>query len=57
MVGYRVLVEQPQIARTENDAPDVDCYILLETPLPVGQFASITVISSQVYDLHAVARR
>ncbi len=49
----RVLVEQPQIARTEHDAPDVDCRVLLESPLPVGEFATVTVTGSQIYDLTA----
>jgi ribosomal protein S12 methylthiotransferase len=49
----RVLVEQPQIARSEHDAPDVDCRVLLESPLPVGHFAEVTVTGSQVYDLVA----
>ena len=49
----RVLVEQPQIARTEHDAPDVDCRVLLENSLPVGQFANVIVTGSQVYDLTA----
>ena len=49
----RVLVEQPQIARSESDAPDVDCRVLLESPLPVGNFTEVTVTGSQVYDLVA----
>ena len=49
----RVLVEQPQIARTEHDAPEVDCRVLLDTPLPVGHFANVLVTGSQVYDLTA----
>ena len=53
--SLRVLVEQPQIARSEHDAPDVDCRVLLESPLPVGQFADVTVTGSQVYDLTAQA--
>ncbi len=36
-----------------NFAPDVDCRVLLESPLPVGQFADVTVTGSQVYDLTA----
>ncbi|MFM8232115.1 MAG: 30S ribosomal protein S12 methylthiotransferase RimO, partial [Chthoniobacterales bacterium] len=28
----KVLVEQPQVARSEHDAPDVDCRVLLESP-------------------------
>jgi ribosomal protein S12 methylthiotransferase len=51
----RVLVEQPQIARSEHDAPDVDCRVLLENPLPVGDFAEVTVTGAQVYDLVASA--
>lgn len=51
----RVLVEQPQIARSEHDAPDVDCRVLLESALPVGEFATVTVTGSQVYDLTAQA--
>ena len=49
----KVLVEQPQVARSEHDAPDVDCRVLLESPLPVGEFASVTVSGAQVYDLVA----
>lgn len=49
----RVLVEQPQVARSEHDAPDVDCRVLLEEPLPVGAFASVVVTGAQVYDLVA----
>ena len=48
-----VLVEQPQVARSEHDAPDVDCRVLLTTPLPVGEFARVTVSGAQVYDLVA----
>ncbi|MFM8683835.1 MAG: 30S ribosomal protein S12 methylthiotransferase RimO [Chthoniobacterales bacterium] len=49
----KVLVEQPQVARSEHDAPDVDCRVLLESPLPVGKFAEVTITGSQVYDLVA----
>lgn len=49
----KVLVEQPQVARSEHDAPDVDCRILLESPLPSGEFATVTVTGAQVYDLVA----
>jgi ribosomal protein S12 methylthiotransferase len=49
----KVLVEQPQVARSEYDAPDVDCRVLLESPLPVGRFADVKVTGSQVYDLVA----
>ena len=49
----KVLVEQPQVARSEHDAPDVDCRVFLTTPLPVGEFATVTVTGAQVYDLVA----
>jgi ribosomal protein S12 methylthiotransferase len=49
----KVLVEQPQVARSEHDAPDVDCRVLLESALPVGQFAGVEVTGAQVYDLVA----
>jgi ribosomal protein S12 methylthiotransferase len=49
----KVLVEQPQVARSEYDAPDVDCRVLLESPLPVGGFAEVKVAGAQVYDLVA----
>jgi ribosomal protein S12 methylthiotransferase len=51
----KVLVEQPQVARSEYDAPDVDCRVLLESPLPVGNFAEVKVTGAQVYDLVAQA--
>lgn len=49
----KVLVEQPLIARTEHDAPDVDCRVILSEPAPVGEFVQATVIGAQVYDLLA----
>ncbi|MFM8684100.1 MAG: hypothetical protein ACKOEG_10050 [Chthoniobacterales bacterium] len=30
---------------------NVDYRVLLESPLPVGEFAEVTVTGSQVYDL------
>ncbi len=49
----RVLVEQPQMARSEADAPEVDCRVILSSPLPPGRFARVRVTGSQVYDLLA----
>jgi ribosomal protein S12 methylthiotransferase len=49
----RVLVEQPNIGRTEHDAPEVDCRVVLTEPSEVGSFISARVIGSQVYDLVA----
>ncbi len=47
----KVLVEQPLIARSESDAPDVDGQVILTRPLPVGEFAQVRVVGNQVYDL------
>jgi ribosomal protein S12 methylthiotransferase len=49
----RVLVEQPNLGRTEADAPDVDCRVVLTKPCEVGSFIEAKVVSSQVYDLVA----
>jgi ribosomal protein S12 methylthiotransferase len=51
----RVLVEQPLVGRTEGDAPDVDPRVLLDCPLPVGQFAAVKITGTQVYDLRGTA--
>jgi ribosomal protein S12 methylthiotransferase len=53
-LSRRVLVEQPLIARTEGDAPEVDTKVLLDRPLPVGQFATVHVTGTQVYDLRGM---
>jgi ribosomal protein S12 methylthiotransferase len=50
----QVLVEQPLIARTEGDAPEVDPRVLLDKPLPVGQFATVKITETQVYDLRGI---
>jgi ribosomal protein S12 methylthiotransferase len=47
----QVLVEQPLMGRTEGDAPEVDPRVLLDKPLPVGQFAKVKITGTQVYDL------
>ena len=51
----RILVEQPQVARSQHDAPDVDCRVLLDKPMATGAFADVVVTGSQVYDLTAQA--
>ena len=53
MVGREInaLVEEPLIARSESDAPDVDTRVLLSRSTPVGQFAKVRVSGTQVYDL------
>ena len=54
-VGHEVklLVDQPLIARTEADAPDVDARVILASPAPVGEFISRTVTGARGYDLLA----
>ena len=49
----KALVEQPLIARSEGDAPEVDTRILLNRPAPVGEFVRVRVTGTQVYDLRA----
>jgi ribosomal protein S12 methylthiotransferase len=51
----RVLVDQPLVARSTADAPDVDGRILLDAPAPVGEFIDVEITGTQVYDL--LARR
>ena len=49
----KALVEQPLVARSEGDAPEVDTRILLNRPSPVGEFVRVLVTGAQVYDLRA----
>jgi ribosomal protein S12 methylthiotransferase len=49
----KLLVDQPLIARTEADAPDVDARVILATPAPVGEFTSRTITGARGYDLLA----
>ena len=49
----KLLVDQPLIARTEADAPDVDARVILAKPAPVGEFAMRTIRGSRGYDLLA----
>jgi ribosomal protein S12 methylthiotransferase len=53
MVGQEIkaLIEQPLIARSEGDAPEVDTRILLSGPAPVGEFLKVRVTGTQMYDL------
>ncbi|HEY5777465.1 MAG TPA: 30S ribosomal protein S12 methylthiotransferase RimO [Terrimicrobiaceae bacterium] len=51
--GVRVLVDQSRIGRTEHDAPEVDCRVILKCVAPVGEFVNVRVTGSQVYDLLA----
>src|SRR5215217_1420262 len=43
----KLLVDQPQIARSEADAPDVDARVVLSEAAPVGQFVQRTITGSR----------
>src|SRR6266702_7898862 len=47
----KLLVDQPLVARTEADAPDVDARVLLSQPGPVGEFITRKIQSARGYDL------
>jgi ribosomal protein S12 methylthiotransferase len=49
----KLLVDQPLIARTEADAPDVDARVVLSNPGPVGEFATRRITGARGYDLLA----
>jgi ribosomal protein S12 methylthiotransferase len=53
MVGREIkaLVEQPLIARSAGDAPEVDTRVLLTSNGPVGEFVQVRITGTQVYDL------
>ena len=49
----KLLVDQPLIARTEADAPDVDARVVLSNPAPVGEFVIRRITGARGYDLLA----
>ena len=50
----KLLVDQPLIARTEADAPDVDCARRsVREAAPVGDFVRRTICGTRGYDLLA----
>ena len=49
----RLLVDQPLVARTEADAPDVDARVILSEAARVGEFVTRTIRGSRGYDLLA----
>ncbi len=49
----KLLVDQPLIARTEADAPDVDTRVILSKPQSVGQFVTKRILGARGYDLLA----
>ncbi|MEO5914661.1 MAG: 30S ribosomal protein S12 methylthiotransferase RimO [Luteolibacter sp.] len=51
--AVRVLVEQPGVARTQWDAPEIDGSVMVDESIPVGEFAGITIGDWRGYDLVA----
>jgi ribosomal protein S12 methylthiotransferase len=53
MVGTKIkaLVEQPLVARSAGDAPEVDTRVLLNSSAPVGEFVNVRITGTQIYDL------
>jgi ribosomal protein S12 methylthiotransferase len=49
----KLLVDQPHIARSEGDAPDVDARVVLSQAAPVGEFVRRRITGSRGYDLLA----
>jgi len=49
----KLLVDQPHVARTEADAPDVDARVVLSKAAPVGDFVWLRITGSRGYDLLA----
>ena len=47
----RLLVDQPLVARTEADAPEVDPRVILSQPATVGEFVTRRIVGSRGYDL------
>ena len=48
-----LLVDQPLVARTEADAPDVDARVILSQPGAVGEFITREIQGARGYDLLA----
>ncbi len=49
----RILMDQPDVGRSQGDAPDVDGHVLLTNPAPQGEFVNVRITGTQVYDLVA----
>ncbi|HZE12566.1 MAG TPA: 30S ribosomal protein S12 methylthiotransferase RimO, partial [Chthoniobacterales bacterium] len=49
----RLLIDQPFLARTEADAPDIDTRVILSEPAAVGEFTTRRITGSRGYDLLA----
>jgi ribosomal protein S12 methylthiotransferase len=49
----KLVVDQPHVARSEADAPDVDARVILSKEAAVGEFVCRTIVGSRGYDLLA----
>jgi ribosomal protein S12 methylthiotransferase len=49
----KLLVDQPHVARSEGDAPDVDAHVVLSKDAPVGEFIWRGITGTRGYDLLA----
>jgi ribosomal protein S12 methylthiotransferase len=49
----KLLVDQPHVARSEADAPDVDARVVLSKPALVGEFITRKITGCRGYDLLA----
>jgi ribosomal protein S12 methylthiotransferase len=49
----KLLVDQPLIARTEADAPEVDTRVILDEAAPIGEFVRRRIRGTRGYDLLA----
>lgn len=49
----KLLVDEPLMARTEGDAPEVDARVVLSMPAPVGEFIRRQITGTRGYDLLA----
>src|SRR5213082_66529 len=49
----KLLVDQPHVARSEADAPDVDAHVILSKEAPVGEFVWRPIVGRRGYDLLA----
>ena len=47
----KLLVDQPHVARSEGDAPDIDTRVVLSKEAPVGEFIWRSITASRGYDL------
>src|SRR6059036_525821 len=49
----KLLVDQPHVARSDGDAPDVDAHVVLSKGAPVGEFIWRRITVTRGYDLLA----